>query len=431
MSSVVRKLDPRSVPHLQCVCPSTLPLEEDDVSQDVDRLKARVVAEVEAQRDALVDLSHRIHDNPETGFQEEKAAGWLCEYLQSRGFRIERPFCDLPTAFRATLGEERPRVAFLAEYDALSGLGHACGHNLIATSSTGAAVAVSSVLSETGGGVAAIGTPAEEVYGGKAIMAERSAFDQLDAAMLVHPGSRNVVLTGALACATLTVEYFGKEAHAASRPEAGINALDALVIAYNTIAALRQHIRDSARIHGIITDGGQMPNVVPNHSQGIFLVRAEDQAYLDDLKRRVVACFEAGATATGARLELRWDSVEYAPLRANKAMADVFRRNMAAVGRSTREPATPRALGSTDVGNVSILLPTIHPSIRVAPREVNIHTADFERLAGSEDGDKALIDAAKAMAMTAVDILVDAGLRERLWEEFLAAGQGSASRPSD
>jgi amidohydrolase len=394
------------------------------VSQDVDRLKARVVDEVEAQRDALVDLSRRIHDNPETGFQEEKASRWLCEYLESRGFRVERPFCDLATAFRATFGEERPRVAFLAEYDALTGLGHACGHNLIAAGSTGAAVATSAVLSETGGSVAAIGTPAEEVYGGKAIMADRAAFDELDAAMLVHPGSRNVALTGALACATLTVEYFGKEAHASSRPETGINALDALVIAYNAIAALRQHIRDSARIHGIITDGGQMPNVVPNHSQAVFLVRAEDQAYLEDLKRRVVACFEAGATATGARLECRWDSVEYAPLRANRTMADVFRRNMAALGRSSKEPSTPRSLGSTDVGNVSMLLPTIHPSIRVAPREVNIHTADFARLAGSEEGDNALIDAAKAMAMTAVDILVDAGLRERMWEEFLSRPAG-------
>ena len=390
------------------------------MSQDADSLKARVVDEVEAQRDALVDLSHRIHDNPETGFQEENACRWLCDYLHEHGFRVERPFCDLATAFRATSGEDRPRVAFLAEYDALSGLGHACGHNLIAAGSTGAAVAVSRVLSETGGSVATIGTPAEEVYGGKAIMAGRGAFDELDAAMLVHPGSRNVALTAALACATVSVEYFGKEAHAASRPEAGVNALDAVVIAYNAVAALRQHIRDSARVHGIITDGGQMPNVVPNHAAAVFLARAEDEAYLEDLKRRVVACFEAGATATGARLEYRWDDVEYAPLRANKAMADAFRRNLTSLGRAVKEPPVPRALGSTDVGNVSALLPTIHPSIRVAPREMNIHTADFARLARSKEGDKALIDAAKAMAMTAVDILVDADLRQRMWEEFLS-----------
>jgi amidohydrolase len=401
------------------------------VPEDVESLKSRVMTEVEAQRDALIDLSHRIHGNPETGFQEENASRWLCDYLQGHGFRIERPFCDLATAFRAVSGEERPRVAFLAEYDALSVLGHACGHNLIASSSVGAAVAVSRVLAETGGSVAAIGTPAEEVYGGKAIMAGRGAFDGLDAAMLVHPGSRNAALTAALACATVNVEYFGREAHAASRPEAGVNALDALVIAYNAVAALRQHIRDSARIHGIITDGGQMPNVVPNHAAAVFLARAEDEAYLEDLKRRVVACLEAGAIATGARLECHWDDVQYAPLRANKAMADAFRRNLTKVGRSVREPPTPRALGSTDMGNVSMLLPTIHPSIKVAPREVNIHTADFARLAASQEGDKALIDAAKAMASTAVEILVDGDLRQRMWEEFLAGGREGPSQPTE
>ena len=391
---------------------------EDPVPKDIDSLKARATQEVDAQRDALVDLSHRIHDNPESGFQEEKAAAWLCTYLQDSGFLVERPLCDLGTAFRATCGSERPRIAFLAEYDALTGLGHACGHNLIAASSIGAAVAVSRVVDDTGGSIAAIGTPAEEVYGGKAILAERGGFEDLDAAMLVHPGSRNVALTAALACATVNVEYFGKEAHAASRPEAGINALDGLIVAYNAIAALRQHIRDTARVHGIITDGGQMPNVVPNHAAAIFLARAEDEAYLEDLKTRVVACFEAGAIASGARLEYRWDDVQYAPLRANKAMADAFRRNLSNVGRSVREPPVPRALGSTDVGNVSVLLPTIHPSIRVAPREVNIHTAEFARLARSEEGDKALLDAAKAMAMTAVDILVDGDLRQRMWDEF-------------
>ncbi len=398
------------------------------MSQDTDNLKARVIDEVEAQREALVGLSHTIHDNPELGFQEEKACAALCDHLQANGFRVQRPFCDLPTAFRAACGTERPSIAFLAEYDALSGLGHACGHNLIAASSIGAAVAVGRVLGETGGSVVAIGTPAEEVYGGKAIMAARDAFDGLDAAMLVHPGSRNAALTGALACATVNVEYFGREAHAASRPEAGINALDALVIAYSAIAALRQHIRDSARIHGVISDGGQMPNVVPNHSAGVFLVRAEDEAYLEELKHRVVSCFEAGATATGARLEYRWDDVQYAPLRANRPLADAFRKNLMTLGRSVRESATPRALGSTDMGNVSSLLPTIHPSIQVAPREVNIHTAEFERFAGSEEGDRALIDAAKAMAMTGVEVLVDADLRQRMWDEFL--GHGGQSRPT-
>lgn len=393
------------------------------MSPDIENLKARVIHEVEAQREALLGISHAIHDNPELGFQEENASSRLCDYLAKNRFAVERPFCDLATAFRAVCGKERPRVAFLAEYDALSGLGHGCGHNLIAASSVGAAVAVSRVVDETGGSVAAIGTPAEEVYGGKAIMAERSAFDDLDAAMLVHPGSRNAALTGALACATVNVEYFGREAHAASKPEAGINALDALVIAYNSIGALRQHIKDSARVHGMISDGGQMPNVVPNHSAGVFLVRAEDEDYLEELKGRVMACFEAGAKATGARLEYRWDEVQYAPLRANRPLADAFRRNLTKIGREVREPETPRALGSTDMGNVSGLLPAIHPSIQVAPHGVNIHTAEFARFARAAEGDRALIDAAKAMAMTAVDVLTDPDLRERMQTNFVNSEQ--------
>ncbi len=246
---------------------------------DRDELKAQVIAAVEAQRNELVDLSLRIHENPEEGFQEEKACGWLCAYLEERGFAVERPYCQLATAFRASSGDERPRVGFLAEYDALPGLGHACGHNLIAASSVGAAVAVRGVLAATGGSVVAIGTPAEEIYGGKAIMAGRGAFDDLDAAMLFHPGSRNAVITSALACIELDVEYFGRESHASTRPEAGINALDALIISFTAINALRQQIKDSDRIHGIITDGGQAPNVIPAHSAASFLIRAKDEPY--------------------------------------------------------------------------------------------------------------------------------------------------------
>ena len=394
-------------------------------SEDTDKLKARVVDEVEAQRDALIDLSLRIHDNPEAGFQEEDACGWLCAYLRERGFAVERGFVGLATAFRATRGADRPRVGLLAEYDALPGLGHACGHNIIAASSTGAGVAVGRVLEATGGSVAVIGTPAEEVYGGKAIMAERGAFTGLDAAMLVHPGSRNAVLTAALACATLHVEYFGREAHAASRPESGINALDALILAFSAVAALRQHIRDSTRVHGVITDGGQAPNVVPGHSAAVFLVRAEDESYLEELKERVLACFQSGAQATGARLEYRWDDVQYAPLRPNRTLGEVYQRNLAALGRTVEDPPVPRPLGSTDMGNVSLLLPAIHPSIAIAPPGMSIHTADFARIAASEEGHRGLLDAAKALAMTAVDVLCDAGLRRRMDDEFHASQRGS------
>jgi len=382
-------------------------------------LKKRVIKEVEAHRDQLIELSLRIHAHPETAFREEKAAAWLADFLEGRGFVVERGICQIATAFRAAYGDGRPRVAFLSEYDALPGIGHGCGHNIIALASVGAGLAARAVVGETGGTALVIGTPAEEAAGGKVFMASRGAFDDLDAAMLAHPGNRDVAVNYALACLELSVEYFGRAAHAAARPEAGINALDALIIAYNGVSALRQHIRDSARIHGIITDGGQAMNVVPEHSAAAFLIRAEDDEYLDELKEKVLACFRAGAEATGARLEYRWgEDSRYRAMRTNHALAEAYRRNMEALGRQVQDPEHRRSMGSTDVGNVSALVPTIHPTVAIAPPDVTIHTPEFRDVAASEAGHRGLLDAAKAMAMTAVDVLADEGLRRRMEEEF-------------
>ncbi|KPK48273.1 MAG: hypothetical protein AMJ77_00315 [Dehalococcoidia bacterium SM23_28_2] len=385
----------------------------------LDDLKKRAVEEIDAHRDQLIELSLRIHANPETAFQEAKAAGWLSDYLEAEGFAVERGICRLDTAFRASYGDGRPRVAFLAEYDALAGIGHGCGHNIIAAASVGAAVAVKSIIPETGGTVAVIGTPAEEAAGGKVFMASRGAFDDLDVAMLVHPGNRDAAVTYALACLELSVQYFGRAAHAAARPEAGINALDALVIAYNSVSALRQHIRESARIHGIITDGGQAVNVVPERSAASFLLRAEDDDYLEELKEKVLACFRAGAEATGARLEYRWgEEARYRAMRSNRALAEAFRCNMETLGRQVQESDSRRSLGSTDMGNVSVLVPAIHPTVAIAPPDIPVHTPEFRELSASEAGHRGLLDAAKAMAMTAVDVLLDADLRRRIEEEF-------------
>lgn len=392
-----------------------LPALDDDA---IDRLKERVAAEVDARRGDLIDLSLRIHQHPETGFQEKQAAAWLSDYLEGAGFTVTRAYCDLPTAFRADAGAGDAAFAFLAEYDALPEIGHGCGHNIIATSAIGAGVAVKAVLSQLSGRLAVIGTPAEEVYGGKVIMARRGAFDGLTGAMLTHPGGRNSVMARALACTEVTVEYIGREAHAAARPQAGVNALDALVIAYNAIAALRQHIPDAARVHGIITDGGAAPNVVPGHSAGRFLVRAADMEYLAELKQRIQACFEAGARATGAELEIRWTENEYAPMYTNRALAQAHRRNLLRLGRKVPARERQRSMGSTDMGNVSMLTPAIHPTIALVPKDVSGHTPEFARYAGSEEGHRALIDAAKAMAMTAVDVLGRPDLRLRMAAEF-------------
>jgi amidohydrolase len=385
----------------------------------LDDLKKRTVDEVEAHRDQLIELSLRIHANPETAFREAKAAGWLTDYLEAEGFAVERGICQIGTAFRASYGSGRPRVAFLAEYDALPGIGHGCGHNIIATASLGAAIATKTIVAEAGGTALVIGTPAEESGGGKVFMANRGAFDDLDVAMLVHPGNRDVAVTYALALVALGVQYFGKAAHSAARPEEGINALDALIIAYNSVSALRQHIRDSARIHGIITDGGQAVNVVPERAAGTFLIRAEDDDYLEELEEKVLACFRAGAEATGARLEYRWgEDARYRAMRANRALAEAYRRNMETLGRQVQERDSGRSLGSTDMGNVSALVPAIHPTVAIAPPDVVIHTPEFREVAASEAGHRGLMDAAKAMAMTAVDVLVDADLRRRIEEEF-------------
>jgi amidohydrolase len=230
---------------------------------NIERLKASVIAEIDSRCHQLGELSLKIHSNPETGFQEVKAAMWLTQYLKENGFSIEQGICELPTAFRGSYGQGKPAIAILAEYDALPNLGHACGHNLIAACAVGAGIASKPAIDQFGGSILVIGTPAEELYGGKAIMADRGAFNNLDIAMMVHPGVHDTATTQSLACLALQVEFFGKAAHAAARPEAGINALEAMLQSFTAINSLRQHIKDKARIHGIITDGGEAANIVP------------------------------------------------------------------------------------------------------------------------------------------------------------------------
>ncbi len=385
---------------------------------DIGKLKASVIDEIDARCRELSEISRKIHDSPEIGFQEVKAAAWLTEYLAGNGFSVERGICELPTAFRASYGQGKPIIVIPAEYDALPDIGHACGHNLIAASSIGAGVAAKVAVGQFGGSIQVIGTPAEEIYGGKAIMAERGAFDGLDAAMMIHPGIRDAVTIKSLACQTLDVEFFGQAAHAAARPEAGINALEAMIQSFNAINSLRQHIRDGARIHGIITDGGEAANVVPHHSAGNFIVRAGDDSYLDELKPRVLNCFVGAATASGARLEYKWGAVRYAPMRNNLTLAQLFRENMLSLGRDVKLDAPTQYFGSTDMGNVSQLVPTIHPSVAVAPAEVLLHSPQFASAAASETAIKGLSDAAKALAMTVVDLLANPELVTRAKEEF-------------
>jgi len=381
-------------------------------------LKTEVIQRVDEQRQKLVELSLNIHDNPESGFKEEKASAWLTDYLFKNGFHIEKGIGSLPTAFKAAYGSNKPVIALLAEYDALPELGHACGHNIIATSSTGAAVASKLIVDSFGGTVVVLGTPAEELFGGKIFMLDRGAFEGIDAAMIVHPGLKDTSTTQALACIGIDIQFFGKAVHAAAYPEQGTNALEAMILAFNAVNSLRQHIQDRSRIHGIITYGGESANIVPSYCAASFLVRAQDTGYLDELKQKVLKCFEGAALATGARFEYKWADVVYEPMKNNLTMARLFAQNLETLGRKVEPFQSYFAFGSTDVGNISQVIPAIHPSIAIVSTDVLLHSKEFVPAAISELGHKGMLDAAKALAMTVADLLSDPKTLKEVKDEF-------------
>jgi amidohydrolase len=370
---------------------------------DVDAAKDRLSAEVDARAEGLVEASHRIHDKPELLFEERFAADLLCNVLEEAGLDVERGAYGLETAFAARAGTEGPTIAVLCEYDALPGIGHGCGHNIIAAAGLGAGLAAAALADEVGGRVVVLGTPAEEGGGGKIHMAEAGAFEDVDAALMVHPADQDLVQMNVIAIATWEVEYFGQAAHAAAFPHLGRNALDAAVLGYNAVAALRQHIQPNERVHGIFSKAGDKPNIVPDHTVAEWYVRSGTIASLQPLKERVLACLEGGALAAGCRMELRPTCPEYSDLRTNDPMAGLYQANAERVGRRPTRPQNG-VVGSTDMGNVSYLVPSIHPMIKVAPSGVAIHTRDFAAWAAAAEGDRAVVDGAKAMAMTVADL---------------------------
>jgi amidohydrolase len=385
---------------------------------DIARLKAAVSADVDARYPQLADISRQLHDNPEVAFEEHRASALLVDFLSKNGFDVESGICKLPTAFRATYGKGRPVIAFLAEYDALPELGHACGHNLIATSAVAAGLASRKAVDSLGGSVVVFGTPGEELYGGKVIMAAAGAFTDVDAAMLTHPGGGSRVLMNTLACENLKVEFRGVAAHAAAAPELGINALEAMVLSFNAINSLRQHIRAAERISGVITDGGEAANIIPARTAATFIVRAENGAYLDALKKRVIDCFAGAARATGAKLKYSWGE-RYEAMVSNVTLGRLFHDNMRSLGHPVTLGENTVLNFSTDVGNVSQLVPTIQPLVPVGPVDIMIHTPEFTEVSGRDDALRCMLDAAKAMAMTAVDLLSKPETMEKVKAEFL------------
>jgi amidohydrolase len=385
---------------------------------DIAAVKQRVLDEIDRNADRLLEVSHEIHAHPELCFEEHTAHRILTDELERAGLPVTRGAYELPTAFDARVGREGPTVAVLCEYDALPGIGHACGHNIIAAAGLGAAIALSRFVDELGGRLAVLGTPAEEGGGGKVLMIERGAFAGVDAAMMVHPADRDLRTMHTLANHQLIAHYEGRAAHAAAAPWAGANALDAAVLGYMNVAALRQHIRPDERVHGIFTKAGEKPNIVPDHAEAHWYVRAGTRDRLADLKPRVHSCLEAGAQAAGCTMTTQWIHPPYDEMSDNLPLLDRYTENAARVGREPVDPpAGSGVAGSTDMGNVSHFVPSIHPMIQAAPLGVAIHTADFAHHARAAIGDRAVVDGAKMLALTVVDVWMDDDARR----EILAA----------
>lgn len=385
-------------------------------------LKDRISERVDADRADLIDLSHQIHAVPELAYEEFRSSQLLADSLENHGMKVERKAHGLETAFRATAGTGGPHVAICAEFDALPDIGHACGHNIIGSSAVGAGIALAEFAEDLGIRVTVLGTPAEEAGGGKVDMIEAGAFDDVDVALMVHPGPMEVIDMPSLAIIQLRVTYHGKESHASAFPELGVNALDAINISYTAISALRQHIRQTDRIHGIVTHGGDAPNVVPKLTSAEYYVRAATLEELEELEVRVRRCFEAGALATGCEVDIEPRGHAYDRVVMNPTMGEIYDRNLHAIGRrALPRAAVERTAGSTDMGNVSRIVPAIHPLMSIDSLPAVNHQAEFTAHCVSEAGDDAVIDAAKAMAMTVADLATTDGALDRVREEFLAS----------
>lgn len=382
-------------------------------------LKTQIQHRVASVQDLVLDISHTIHANPELSFKEYQAATLLTETLAQHGFQVEKGSGGLETAFTATYTTQSdgPTIALLCEYDALPEIGHACGHNIIAAAPIGAALVLRPLFEQFPGTLKIIGTPAEEYGGGKIKMLRAGAFEGIDVAMMVHPATRHMTERSSLAFNSLTFEFHGKAAHAAASPHQGVNALDALLMTFNNINALRQHVREDVRIHGIITDGGVAPNIIPDYTRARFIVRSQEVHYLAQVTEKVVNCARGAALATGAELKL--DSRKgYANVVPNRVLAQLYADNLQTLGAEVEEADPRDPMGSTDMGNVSQVIPSIHPYVAIAPRGVAGHSIEMREAACSPQGDAALMLSVKALSMTVADLLVRPELVEHAHEDF-------------
>ncbi|WP_170006191.1 M20 family metallopeptidase [Bacillus fonticola] len=391
------------------------------VASELTKWSQKITETVDANKDLYIATSHDIHDHPEIGNEEHYASGLLTEILEKENFSVERAVAGHETSFlaRKTSSKPGPVIGFLAEYDALPSIGHACGHNIIGTLSVAAAIALSKVIEETGGELVVFGTPAEE--GGpngsaKGSFVKHGLLEGVDACMMIHPSGKTSLTGSSLAVDPLDFEFIGKPSHAAASPHEGINALDAVIQLFNGINALRQQLTDDVRIHGIITHGGDAPNIIPEYAKARFFIRAQTRSALNTVTQKVKAIAEGAALATGAELNVIAFQNEVDNLLINNEFNQLFKEVIEQFGELVHDEKT--GLGSTDAGNISQVVPTIHPYIKIGPDDLVAHTEDFKTAARSPLGDEALLKGAKALAVTGLRLLTDTTLLTNIQEEF-------------
>ena len=388
---------------------------------NAEQIKSKVIQEIDDLAPELLSASHAIHGYAEMAFKEFKSAALLEDLLEKYGLAVERGVAGMETAFRAMYkGKgQGPTIAILGEYDALPH-GHACGHNIIGVAAAAAGIALKNSLGEVPGNISVLGCPAEEGGGGKVYLAKEGFLNGVDAALMTHPMSGKSMIGGPnLAITHFSVKYHGKAAHAASDPYEGINALDAMILGFQNVSALRQHVTEDVRMHGNIVEGGKAPNVIPDYTEAKYIVRAAKRATLEKVAEKVRKCFEAGALATGATLEFE-RGFSYSERIVNMPIARLVQANLRKLGIEVEDEPIP-VRGSTDFGDVSQLVPAVNTYIQIAPDTVASHSNEMREAAKSPEGDKGLLDAAKAMAMTAVDLLTDPSVLKKAWKDHRQA----------
>lgn len=375
--------------------------------------------EIEKIQARLWAMSDHLYENPELGDEEFKSMALLTDFLKEHDFQVETDIVNRPTAFKAVFTSDKPgpTIAYLAEYDALPGVGHGCGHNLIGTMSVGAGVALSKLVTEIGGTVVVLGTPAEETNGAKVPMSEEGTFNDIDVAMILHPGDQSYESGDSLAMDAIQFAYTGKPSHAAASPEEGINALDGVLQLFNGINALREHLPTDVRIHGVIPEGGQAANVVPERAVAEFYIRAKERTFLDEVVQKVKNIANGAALMTGATLEISNYELSYDDMRTNHVLSHAFTANLKA---TSKHPVLPKRMsfGSIDMGNVSQVVPAIHPYIGLNEPGLIAHTTAFADKTITDEGHQVLIDGALALAKTGYDVLRNPDLLKEIQAEF-------------